>query len=86
MSYKDSIRQNKFIKFGSIIRGQIYVDKSPSIENTILLCGSGRSGTTWIAEILNNDNQSISVDKTRIGAIIKCARRTRNKCRSIPQM
>jgi hypothetical protein len=57
MSYKDSIRQNKFIKFGSIIRGQIYVDKSPSIENTILLCGSGRSGTTWIAEILNNDNQ-----------------------------
>ena len=48
--------QNSIEKFGSIFRGQIYLDNNGSYKNTILLCGSGRSGTTWLAEIINNDN------------------------------
>ena len=48
--------QNIFLKLASTIRGQIYIEKTPSVENTVLLCGSGRSGTTWLANIINNDN------------------------------
>ena len=30
---------------------------NPSYKDTILLCGSGRSGTTWLADLINDDNQ-----------------------------
>jgi len=36
--------------------GQLYVDTAGGLENTIFLAGSGRSGTTWIAELMNFDN------------------------------
>ena len=48
--------QSLLLKIGSIVRGQIYIDRGYSIKNTILLCGSGRSGTTWVASIINSDN------------------------------
>jgi hypothetical protein len=48
--------QNLLLKFGSIIRGQLYIEKDQSYKNTVLLSGSGRSGTTWLANIINNDN------------------------------
>jgi len=48
--------QNSIEKIGSIIRGQIYFENNKSYKNTVLLCGSGRSGTTWLANIINNDN------------------------------
>jgi len=48
--------ENIFKKIGSIMRGQLYFETGKSYKETVLLCGSGRSGTTWLAEILNNDN------------------------------
>lgn len=36
--------------------GQLYIDAGHDYKNTILLAGNGRSGTTWIAELLNFDN------------------------------
>jgi len=48
--------QNNLKKITSIIRGQLYIEKSNSYKDTILLCGSGRSGTTWLAELINNEN------------------------------
>ncbi|MFX0072594.1 MAG: sulfotransferase [Candidatus Hermodarchaeota archaeon] len=32
----------------------IYFEKNHSLDNTILVAGTGRSGTTWLAEILTN--------------------------------
>ena len=34
----------------------LYVDIKPDAANTILVCGSGRSGTTWLAELINHAN------------------------------
>ena len=35
---------------------QLYVDAAGDQRNTIFLAGSGRGGTTWIAELINYDN------------------------------
>ena len=48
--------QNNLTNLARIVRGQLYLDTSKSYKDTILLCGSGRSGTTWLAEIINNEN------------------------------
>jgi hypothetical protein len=36
--------------------GQLYIDADHDYKNTVILTGNGRSGTTWIAELLNFDN------------------------------
>lgn len=38
------------------IRRWAYVDLDQSIDSTVLVLGSGRSGTTWLMETLNHDN------------------------------
>jgi len=38
------------------IRKWAYIDIKKSIDSTILILGSGRSGTTWLMETLNHDN------------------------------
>lgn len=35
---------------------QLYVDVEPDHRRTVFLAGSGRGGTTWIAELVNHDN------------------------------
>ena len=35
---------------------QIHIDADPDVRNTVFLAGSGRGGTTWIAELINYDN------------------------------
>jgi len=35
---------------------QIHFDTNNDIKNTVFLAGSGRGGTTWIAEIINHKN------------------------------
>ena len=34
-----------------------FVDLSTDYRDTILLAGSGRSGTTWVSDIMNYDNE-----------------------------
>lgn len=36
---------------------QLYVDTDGDYRNTTFLAGSGRGGTTWIAELINFDNE-----------------------------
>lgn len=36
---------------------QLYIDAIPDHHNTTFLAGSGRGGTTWIAELINYDNE-----------------------------
>lgn len=40
----------------SIIAQNLYVDLNRDHRKTVLLCGSGRSGTTWLAGVANYDN------------------------------
>jgi len=35
---------------------QLYIDAAPDHRATTILAGSGRGGTTWIAELMNHDN------------------------------
>lgn len=42
--------KNKIIK-------NIFIDSNIDYKNTILLAGSGRSGTTWVSDIINYDNE-----------------------------
>lgn len=42
--------KNKIIK-------NIFIDDNHDYKNTILLAGSGRSGTTWVSDIINFDNE-----------------------------
>lgn len=37
-------------------RADLYIDLNHDLKNTILVAGSGRGGTTWLAEIINADN------------------------------
>ena len=41
----------------SAIRHSFYIDLNPDHRATVLLAGSGRSGTTWLADVINHDNE-----------------------------
>ncbi len=47
---------NAFLTFCRKTRGALYVDLNHDVKNSILVAGSGRGGTTWLAEIINADN------------------------------
>jgi hypothetical protein len=40
----------------SIIAHNLYLDLNHDHRKTVLLCGSGRSGTTWLVDVANFDN------------------------------
>lgn len=40
----------------SIIAHNLYVDRNHDHRKTVLLAGSGRSGTTWLVDVANYDN------------------------------
>ena len=40
----------------SAIQHSFYLDVNPDHRASVLVAGSGRSGTTWLAEVLNYDN------------------------------
>jgi hypothetical protein len=41
---------------GRAVSGQLYANTDHDPRNTVLIAGSGRSGTTWLAEIVNHRN------------------------------
>ena len=41
----------------SRVRGQLYLDRRADHRRTVFIAGSGRSGTTWIADLLNHRNE-----------------------------
>lgn len=43
-------------KFKRLIFSNLYFDSNNSSSNTIFLAGSGRSGTTWLSELINYKN------------------------------
>jgi Sulfotransferase family len=45
----------------SILRGQIYVDLSGHNRDSVLICGMQRSGTTWLGDVVNYDNEYRSI-------------------------
>jgi hypothetical protein len=45
----------------SMLRGQIYVDLSAHHRDSVLICGMQRSGTTWLGDVLNYDNEYRSI-------------------------
>lgn len=42
---------------GRRLAGQLYVDRDRDHRNSVFLAGSGRSGTTWVADIINYRNE-----------------------------
>jgi hypothetical protein len=40
-----------------MLRGQFYVDLSTHHRDSVLICGFQRSGTTWLGDVLNYDNE-----------------------------
>jgi hypothetical protein len=49
-----NLRRSVAVEIASGLRGQMYVDRGGGPEDTTFLAGHDRSGTTWIAEILNH--------------------------------
>ncbi|MGQ0669029.1 MAG: sulfotransferase [Actinomycetota bacterium] len=43
------------------LRGQLYVERDHRVSDTVFLAGHGRSGTTWIAEVVNHDGAYRSI-------------------------
>src|SRR5207248_8638707 len=48
---------------GKLLRGQLYWDRSGSHLDTIFLAGQGRSGTTWISEVVNHRGELRFIDE-----------------------
>ena len=44
-------------KLQKIVFSRIYVDLSGRVEDTILLAGIGRCGSTWLSEVINYNNE-----------------------------
>ena len=44
-------------RLGTRVGGQLYVDRGSGVEDTTLLAGSARAGTTWVSDIINHDGQ-----------------------------
>jgi hypothetical protein len=53
--YQNSLGSRILRKLNAIAHS-FYVDVNPDHRSTVFVVGSGRSGTTWIAETLNFDN------------------------------
>lgn len=53
------MNKNLIKKYLNILRGatisQMYYDFDKSVENTVFVAGVGRSGTTWLSELINYD-------------------------------
>ena len=49
-------RSDLWRKVGSRVRGQLYLDRGSDHCDTVFVAGSGRSGTTWLSEVINYDN------------------------------
>ena len=56
----DNVKKGPFHLFSKLYHegdrllfGKLYLDTDKRLENTVLVAGSGRSGTTWLAQILN---------------------------------
>ena len=46
----------KVVKRLGPIRGPVYLDINKNLSHSIFLAGDGRSGTTWISNIINYEN------------------------------
>lgn len=52
-----TVGDSKLVQIGRRMAGQLYVDRDRDHRNTVFLAGSGRSGTTWLADVINHRNQ-----------------------------
>jgi hypothetical protein len=50
-------------EMGNLLRGQLYADRGGGVEDTVFLAGQGRSGTTWISEIVNAEGDYRFIDE-----------------------
>ena len=50
-------------EMGKLVRGQFYVDRGGGADDTIFLAGQGRSGTTWISELVNAKGEFRFIDE-----------------------
>ena len=46
-----------FVRFLGTKRGGLYFDRDHDYRNTVLVAGSGRGGTTWVAELINSTHE-----------------------------
>src|SRR5437870_3848637 len=53
---KRNFREELWKEASRGLLGQVYVDRGGGPEDTFFMAGTGRSGTTWIAEVLNHDH------------------------------
>jgi hypothetical protein len=58
---------------------QFHFDDNTDYRNTVLLAGSGRGGTTWIAEIINHDNEYRFIFEPFAAGKVPLARGFRNR-------
>jgi hypothetical protein len=58
---------------------QFHFDDNTDVRNTIVLAGSGRGGTTWIAEIINHDNEYRFIFEPFAAQKVPLARGFRNR-------
>ncbi|OHE55271.1 MAG: hypothetical protein A2Z47_11075 [Thermodesulfovibrio sp. RBG_19FT_COMBO_42_12] len=45
------------MSFSSLLKTKYFVDKNRDVHHTIILAGTGRSGTTWLSNVINYDNK-----------------------------
>ncbi|MGB3681051.1 MAG: sulfotransferase [Rubrobacteraceae bacterium] len=48
---------NRLWRAGGRLSGSLYLDLDRDHRSSVFLAGSGRSGTTWLSEIINHDNE-----------------------------
>jgi hypothetical protein len=51
-----TIGDRAMVQVARRMAGQLHVDRDHDYRRTVFLAGSGRSGTTWLADIINYDN------------------------------
>lgn len=47
----------RFQRYLSWVRHSFYLDRDTDQARTVFLCGAGRSGTTWLGDVLNHANE-----------------------------
>src|ERR1700694_543421 len=72
-------RASSVVRFVKVKRGGCYVELDHNYKNSILVAGSGRGGTTWLAEILNHDNQFRDIFEPFFPARIKICQNFSNR-------
>jgi hypothetical protein len=72
-----SVRDSLWREAGAAVRGQLYRDRGGDHRHTAYLAGTGRSGTSWISEVINSDNgfriihEPLRPDRLRVTSVFR---------------